>query len=88
VGRKCVGKELRAAFPHDSAPGYLIFDRGPQFNSEVIETVKNLSIQPKRISFRSPWQNDIAERWGRKLPPRFARPRDRIQRTRLETAHA
>jgi len=41
----------------------LIFDRGPQFNDEVIETVKSFGIQPKRTSFRSPWQNGIAERW-------------------------
>src|SRR5580658_4239493 len=25
-------QQLREAFPYDSAPGYLIFDRGPQFN--------------------------------------------------------
>jgi hypothetical protein len=31
---------LREAFPYDSAPGYLIFDRGTRFNDEVIETVK------------------------------------------------
>ena len=56
-------QQLREAFPYDSAPGYLIFDRGPQFNSEVIETVKSFGIQPKRTSFRSPWQNGVAERW-------------------------
>jgi putative transposase len=44
-------------------PGYLIFDRGPQFNNEVIETVESFSSQPKRTSFRSPWQNGVAERW-------------------------
>jgi transposase InsO family protein len=41
----------------------LIFDSGPQFNNEVIETVKSFGIQPKRTSFRSPWQNGVAERW-------------------------
>jgi putative transposase len=41
----------------------LIFDRGPQFNDEVIETVKSFGNQPKRTSFRSPWQNGVAERW-------------------------
>jgi len=56
-------QQLREAFPYDSAPGFLIFDRGPQFNDEVIETVKNFRIQPKRTSFRSPWQNGVAERW-------------------------
>ena len=56
-------QQLREAFPYDSAPGHLIFDRGPQFNDEVIETVKSFGIEPKRTSFRSPWQNGVAERW-------------------------
>ena len=58
-----VVQQLREAFPYDSAPGYLIFDRGASFNEEVIDTVKSFGIQPKRISFRSPWQNGVAERW-------------------------
>ena len=56
-------QQLREAFPYDSAPGYLIVDRGENFNSEVIEIVKSFGIQPKRISYRSPWQNGVAERW-------------------------
>jgi transposase InsO family protein len=58
-----VVQQLREAFPYDSAPGYLIFDRGTQFNEEVIDTVKCFGIRPKRTSFRSPWQNCVAERW-------------------------
>ena len=56
-------QQLREAFPYDSAPKYLIFDRGSSFNAEMIETVKSFGIQPKRTSFRSPWQNGVAERW-------------------------
>jgi transposase InsO family protein len=56
-------QQLREAFPYDSAPGYLIFDRGTNFNQEVIDTVKSFGIQPKRTGFRSPWQNGVAERW-------------------------
>jgi putative transposase len=56
-------QQLREAFPYDSAPGYLIFDRGASFNEEVIDTVKSFGIQPKRTSFRSPWQNGVGERW-------------------------
>jgi transposase InsO family protein len=41
----------------------LIFDRGTQLNGEVIDTVKSFGIQPKRTSFRSPWQNGVAERF-------------------------
>jgi transposase InsO family protein len=58
-----VVQQLREAFPYDSAPGYLIFDRGTNFNAEVIDTVKSFGIEAKRISFRSPWQNGVAERW-------------------------
>jgi transposase InsO family protein len=29
----------------------------------VIDTVKSFDIQPKQTSFRSPWQNGVAERW-------------------------
>ena len=56
-------QQLREAFPYDSAPRYLIFDRGATFNEEVIDAVKSFGIQPKRTSFRSPWQNGVAERW-------------------------
>ena len=58
-----VVQQLREPFPYDSAPGYLIFDRGANFNQEVIDTVKSFGIEPKRTSFRSPWQNGVAERW-------------------------
>jgi transposase InsO family protein len=56
-------QQLRDAFPYDSAPGFLIFDRGSNFNNEAIDTMKNFGIQPKRTSFGSPWQNGVAERW-------------------------
>jgi transposase InsO family protein len=39
-----------------------IFDRGANFGTEVVDTIKSFSIQPKRTSFRSPWQNGVAER--------------------------
>jgi putative transposase len=56
-------QQLREAFPFDSAPSFLIIDRGPQFSSEVINTMKSFGIQPKRTSFQSPWQNGVAERF-------------------------
>lgn len=58
-----VTQQLREAFPFDTASKYLIFDRATNFSAEVIGTVKSLGITPKRISFRSPWQNGVAERW-------------------------
>jgi transposase InsO family protein len=41
----------------------LIFDRGSNFNDEVVTTIKSFGIEPKRTNFRSPWQNGVAERW-------------------------
>jgi putative transposase len=58
-----VSQQLREAFPYDSVPGYLIFDRAANFNVDVVSTIKSFGITPKRTSFRSPWQNGIAERW-------------------------
>lgn len=54
---------MREAFPYDSAPKYLIFDRGAHFNDDVDEVTKSFGIEHKRASFQSPWQNGIAERW-------------------------
>jgi transposase InsO family protein len=56
-------QQLREAFPYESAPGYLIFDRGPQSNNDVVGTAKSFGLEPKRTSFQSPWQNGVAERW-------------------------
>jgi putative transposase len=58
-----VVQQLREAFPDNTAPGYLIFDRGANFNAEVVATVKSFGIEPKRTSYRSPWQNGVAERF-------------------------
>jgi hypothetical protein len=48
-----ISQQLREAFPYDSTPSYLIFDRAANFNEEVISTVKSFGIRPKRSSFRS-----------------------------------
>jgi len=56
-------QQLREAFPFEASHKYLIFDRDQKFGFEVIAAVKATRIIPKRISFRSPWQNGIAERW-------------------------
>src|SRR5580658_5489685 len=58
-----VVQQLRQAFPYDYSTKYLIFDRATNFNEEAVATVKSLGIEPKRTSFRSPWQNGVAERW-------------------------
>jgi putative transposase len=56
-------QQLREAFPFEASHKYLIFDRDQKFGFEVIAAVKASRIIPKRASFRSPWQNGIAERW-------------------------
>ena len=58
-----VVQQLREVFLYDCSLKYLIFDRATNFNEEVVATVKSLGIEPKRTSFRSPWQNGVAERW-------------------------
>jgi putative transposase len=56
-------QQLRETFPCDSAPKYLIFNRGSNFSEEVVSTLKSFGIEPKRTAFESPWQNGIAERF-------------------------
>jgi transposase InsO family protein len=45
-----VVQQLREAFPYDSAPKYLVFDRAKNFGDDVLNTIKSLGIAPKRIS--------------------------------------
>jgi transposase InsO family protein len=56
-------QQLREAFPYDTAPKYLIFDRDSIFSPAVVAFVRALGIEPIRTSYRSPWQNGTAERW-------------------------
>jgi len=56
-------QQLREAFPYQWAPSFLIFDRDAKYGLEVSIAVRSMAIQAIRTSFRSPWQNGIAERW-------------------------
>src|SRR5262250_2976441 len=56
-------QQLREAFPDQSAPRFLIFDRDAKYGLEVPIAVCSMAIHPIRTSFQSPWQNGIAERW-------------------------
>jgi len=58
-----VSQQLREAFPYNTAPTYLIHDRDAIFNGEVMKAVKAIGIKSVRTSFKSPWQNGIAERF-------------------------
>ena len=56
-------QQLREAFPYQSAPRFLIFDRDAKYGLEVPIAVRSMAMRPVRTLFRSPWQNGIAERW-------------------------
>ena len=55
-------QQLREAFPFDTAPKYLIFDRDSIFNKDVVRFIKSVGTKPSRTAYRSPWQNPVAER--------------------------
>jgi transposase InsO family protein len=50
-------------FPTIQNAKYLIYDRDAKFGSQVSELVASLNLKTVRTSFRSPWQNGVAERW-------------------------
>jgi len=56
-------QQLREAFSYQSASRFLIFERDAKYGLEVPIVVRSMDIRPVRTSFRSPWQNGIAERW-------------------------
>src|SRR5437660_12045505 len=55
-------QQLREAFPFESAPRFVIFDRDGKYGLEVPAAVRSLTITPIRTSFESPWQNGVAVR--------------------------
>jgi hypothetical protein len=56
-------RQLREAFPYDTAPRHLIFDRDATFGAAVVGFVHSMGTKPCRTAPRSPWQNGLAERW-------------------------
>jgi putative transposase len=58
-----VVQQLRETFPFKSPHKYMILDRDQKFGLDVIAAIRAMGSRPKRTSFRSPWQNGIAERW-------------------------
>jgi putative transposase len=58
-----VAQQLREAFPDDHLQEHLIFDRDAKFGIEVLTAAQAVELAPVRSSFRSPWQNGVAERW-------------------------
>jgi transposase InsO family protein len=58
-----VAQQLREAFPFESAPRFLIFDRGAIFSAGLTATIRSMLMEPTRTSYQSPWQNGVAERF-------------------------
>jgi transposase InsO family protein len=58
-----ITQQLREAFPYDSRHKYLILDRDSKFGEAVSDAVDCIGLKAVRTSFRSPWQNGVAERW-------------------------
>ena len=61
-----VVQQLREAFPFGEAghwSRYLVFDRDAIFSAAVVATVTSMELEPTRTSYRSPWQNGVAERF-------------------------
>lgn len=57
-----INPQPQEAFPFESAPRFLIFDRDAKYGSGVPVAVRSLKRSPVRTSFESPWQNGVAER--------------------------
>ena len=56
-------QQMREAWPYATAHRFLLFDHDSKFGRDVVAAAKEMGCQPKRTSFRSPWQNGVAERW-------------------------
>jgi len=64
-------QQLREALPESCPYCYAIPDRDIKVGKNVTDLLASSGIKPKRISFRSPWQNGITECWigsGRRNP--------------------
>jgi putative transposase len=56
-------QQMREAWPYRSAHRFLLFDHDAKFGHEVLSSAKAMGSSPLRTTFRSPWQNGVAERW-------------------------
>jgi putative transposase len=55
--------QLKNAFPFESSPKYLIFDRDSIFSARVKQFIKNMGTRPKMTGYKCPWQNGVAENY-------------------------
>jgi hypothetical protein len=69
-----LARQITEAFPWDSAPKYLIRDNDRAFGIAFKARVRAMGIRDRPTSFRSPWQNGYAERFGLTLHSGRMRP--------------
>ena len=82
-----VSQQLREAFPYDSAAKYLIFDRGSQFNEEVIGYDKDLRHNAEANELPESVAKRSRRTLGRQLLERLAGSCDCLERAPPETSH-
>jgi putative transposase len=58
-----IAQQLRQAFPFETSPRFLIFDRDAKYGLEVPIAIRSMHISALQTSYQSPWQNGVAERW-------------------------
>ena len=56
-------QQLKNAFPFESSPKYLIFDRDSIFSARVKQFIKDMGTRAKVTGYKCPWQNGVAERY-------------------------
>jgi len=56
-------QQLKDAFPFESSPQYLIFDRDSIFSAWVKQFIKDMGTRAKVTGYKCPWQNGVAERY-------------------------
>ena len=49
--------------PYTPGHSFLLLDRDTKFGDDVVSSAKAMGSEPVRTAFRSPWQNEVAERW-------------------------
>jgi putative transposase len=58
-----ITQQLREGFPESCPYRYARLDRDSKFGTDVTDLLISSGIKPKRIGYRSPWQNGVAKRW-------------------------
>jgi transposase InsO family protein len=55
-------RQIVQAFPFDTAPRFLVWDRDAIYGDKVVDTLRTIGIEQVVTSRKSPWQNGYVER--------------------------